>query len=186
MIMTLISVYLVVGAEEELTADTDTEAVEYLCEGVHPDVQVREESVPVGGHVEVGDAPAEAVLEGQDDEEGGEDEVGEESDEVGELPVGLDPLHQRQSDDEVAESQAADHLPPRGPPGLPGVLRANTSLAVHPPLEELLTGSDPVRHIRERHIDPIDGALIHSVVFSVEILTEVRLLPAGFIVEGRV
>ena len=74
--------YLVIRAEEELAADTNTEAVEYLSEGINPDVEVREESVPVGGHVEVGDALTEAVFRGEDDEEGGEDDVGEESDEV--------------------------------------------------------------------------------------------------------
>ena len=184
--MTLISVYLVVGAEQELAADTDTEAVEYLCEGVHPDVEVREESIPVSGHVEVGDTSTEAVLHGQDDKEGGENDVGEESDEVGELAVALNPLHQRQSDNQIAESEAADHLPPRSPPGLPGVLRANTGLAVHPPLKELLTGSDPVSDIRQRHNNSIEGAAIRPVVFPVEILTEVRLEPASFIVEGRV
>ena len=83
--------HLVIRAEEQLTADTNTKTVEYLSTSSHPHIQILD-LLPVSLHVEPGDTIAEPVLQTHDDQEGGEDDVGEDGDEVGELAIGLDPL----------------------------------------------------------------------------------------------
>ena len=85
-----------------MTAHAHSEAIEYLSTGSHPDMGVGQ-PFPLSLHVEICDAATEAGLETHGDKEGCHDQVGEQSDEVRQLAVRLNPLDQGQRYDQPGE-----------------------------------------------------------------------------------
>ena len=100
----------VVGGEDQLTAEPDAEREADLRGRLGPDLEL-EQAVPLRRDVELDALVGARELRGVDDE-GGEDEVGREGDDVGGLAVGLDALDEHQGDEGPAAGQAQDQLPP--------------------------------------------------------------------------